>query len=235
MQSFPRMPRSRRKAFVGAKTFDGRPMVVLDRSSKKWMLPGGHVRARESTKSGAIREFFEETGNRALAPMKRVHDKNGVSLYETRVVPGSKEQRVGRFKRRPDKRETADYGFLTKVNGEYVVTDFSGKKKHVNPKSFRKGTLSLASKLGTSRSRSSSGRSMSGKRRRKRPPPILYPDNPKCSKYKDQYGKRTFVRCTSCGTCIPSGMCEGRKRFAGGKWRGWFCMNCVRKYDAVWS
>ena len=64
-------------------------MVVLIDPAKSGCARGTCA-ARESTKSGAIREFFEETGNRALAPMKRVHDKNGVSLYETRVVPGSK-------------------------------------------------------------------------------------------------------------------------------------------------
>lgn len=42
----------------------GKVLMLQKHGSLKWELPGGHVEPSETMKSGAIREFREETGQR---------------------------------------------------------------------------------------------------------------------------------------------------------------------------
>jgi 8-oxo-dGTP pyrophosphatase MutT (NUDIX family) len=55
-----------------ALVFDGRGAVLLIRHSyhapERWMLPGGGMRRGEPAAEAAVREVFEETGCRMLAP-----------------------------------------------------------------------------------------------------------------------------------------------------------------------
>ena len=137
----------RRNAFVAARNVRGDVMVVQDRRTGKWMLPGGRVERGESSERGAVREMWEETGNHPSEFLRHVQSRNGTSLYETRLRPGSRSDRMRRFHRRPDKHETADYGFVNVRGPKFVVTDHRGRVKNSNPVSFRHGTVSHLSSL----------------------------------------------------------------------------------------
>ena len=141
-------------------------MVVQDRRTGKWMLPGGRVERGETSERGARREMWEETGNRPDTSLRHVTSRDGTALYETRLRPGSRSDRNRRFHRRTDRRETSDYGFVNVNNNRLVVTDHRGRVKDANPVSFRHGTVSHLRSLGKRRSASrSSRRSRSGCRR----------------------------------------------------------------------
>ena len=148
-----RSHRSRRNAFVASKNSRGHVMVVRDRRSGRWMLPGGMVNPGESSARGARREMWEETGNATHGPLHRVVRQGGTTLYQTRLRRGSHSDRNRRFHRRSHKNETSDYGFVDVKQKKLVVTDHGGKVKDVNPVSFRRGT---ASHLKSLRKRSSS-------------------------------------------------------------------------------
>ena len=147
-----RSRRSPQSAFVGAKTRDGRVMVVQDRRTGKWMLPGGRMskRDRSSGRRCASREAFEESGMR-LSPfaLTRVGDsRDSCRLYKTRVsLPKTRGNRVRNFQRRSHKNETRDYGFVDPSNAKMVVETWGGKRKDYNPVSFRPGTVSHLRRL----------------------------------------------------------------------------------------
>ena len=127
-------------------------MVVRDRASGRWMLPGGRVGRRERSKRGAARELFEESGHRPGSPLRLVDRRGGTSLYETDLRRHSHAGRNRRFHRRSTPRETADYGFLDPTRSRLVVTDFHGRRKDANPVSFRRGTVSHLRALSPRRS-----------------------------------------------------------------------------------
>lgn len=131
-----------RNAFVAPYDSSGRVMVVQDRQTGKWMLPGGRVNSWEQSRDGGKREFWEETGNHPGSPLQFVERKNGTTLFETTLHNGSHWTRNQRFHRRPDKHETSDYGFVNPRRGHLVVTDFSGRRKDAKPGTFRHGTVS---------------------------------------------------------------------------------------------
>ena len=124
--------RQQRNAFVAPMDSRGNVMVVRDRRSGKWMLPGGRVESGETSAQGAVREMWEETGNKIGGPLRRVE----------RLRPGSRSDRLRRFHRRSHKNETADHGFVNPYKRRLVVKDHRGRKKDVNPVSFRRGTVS---------------------------------------------------------------------------------------------
>lgn len=133
----------RRNAFVASRNARGHVMVVRDRHTGRWMLPGGRVNSWETSAQGARREMGEETGNSPGASLRRVgRSRSGTTLYETRLRPGSHSDRVRRFHRRSHRNETSDYGFVDPRRNRLVVTDHGGRVKDANPVSFRKGTVS---------------------------------------------------------------------------------------------
>ena len=133
--------RKSRRAFVASRDSNGRVMVVRDTRTGKWMLPGGNVDHGESSRVGAHREFWEESGNHTASPLRRIEKRNGTSLFETRLHNGSHSDRVRRFQRRPHKHETSDYGFVDLNKPRLVVTNHRGQRKKANPDSFRFGTV----------------------------------------------------------------------------------------------
>ena len=108
-------------------------MVVRDRASGRWMLPGGRVGRRERSKRGAARELFEESGHRPGSPLRLVDRRGGTSLYETDLRRHSHAGRNRRFHRRSTPRETADYGFLDPTRSRLVVTDFPAAARTPTP------------------------------------------------------------------------------------------------------
>lgn len=42
--------------------YNGDKCLILQKPNKKWQLPGGHVKFKETVKQGLKREVFEETG-----------------------------------------------------------------------------------------------------------------------------------------------------------------------------
>lgn len=144
---------SRRRAFVAAFDPHGRVLVVQDKRTHKWMLPGGNVEPGESSRRGARRELYEESGNRPRRSLRKRHSHNGTTLYTTRLSPGSHASRTQRFHRRTDQHETGDYGYVDVSRSTFVVTDYAGRPKHLHPTTFRAGTVShlkRASSLGGS-------------------------------------------------------------------------------------
>jgi 8-oxo-dGTP pyrophosphatase MutT (NUDIX family) len=119
-------------------------MVVRDRLSGRWMLPGGLRSGREFPNQTARRETREEAGLRLRrSQLQRKVSKNGVTLYAAEnVVPRSRSARRKAFHSRRTKHETSDYGFVDIKSRRLVVTDYAGKRK-AKSGSFRKGTVSL--------------------------------------------------------------------------------------------
>ena len=121
-------------------------LMVQDRNTGKWGLPGGYAEPGERSDQTARRELWEETGIQALGPLRRVRSGRSSALFKMSVRAGSHRSRVQRFKGRRDRGETKDYAYVSlnkrTRGGEFVVTDFSGKRKSVNPTSFRRGTVS---------------------------------------------------------------------------------------------
>ena len=61
-------------------------LLVLRRSGTakwmplRWALPGGHIKAGEKSKTGALRELYEETNIRGKNP-KLLEHQNGTSVW----------------------------------------------------------------------------------------------------------------------------------------------------------
>ena len=110
-------------------------MVVLDRRTGEWMLPGGLAHRGEDAAQTGARETREETGLRlSKRRLRRVSSRNGVSLYEhPAVVSRSRTKRLRQFKRRPHAHETADYGFVRPGTGVLHVETYDGRFKPNGP------------------------------------------------------------------------------------------------------
>lgn len=116
-------------------------MVVRDRHTGSWMMPGGRVDRGESPEAGGRRELFEEAGVRA-GHLERLSNDNGVMLYGTRVhVPRTRSARMRSFARRGTPHETSDYGFVDPTKARMTVTDYHGNPKW-NGQALRRGTAS---------------------------------------------------------------------------------------------
>ena len=128
-------------SFVAPRDARGRVMVVRNRYTGQWMLPGGLANYGEDAHRTGVREMWEETGMRAQSPY-RVQQRRGVSLYDTgRSVSRSHAARVNAFRRRTSRNETDDYGFVDLRDPHLTVTSYTGKSKP-SPHSFRPGTVS---------------------------------------------------------------------------------------------
>lgn len=128
-------------AFVAPRDVHKRVMVVKNRQTGKWMLPGGLANLGEHSYQTAKRETYEEAG---ISPkqMRRVHSdaRKKVSLFNApHAVSQSKHSRRSSFHNRKDRRETSDYGFVDPRARHLRVTSYDGTPKRSN--SFRKGTV----------------------------------------------------------------------------------------------
>lgn len=124
------------------------------------MMPGGYANRGERRSHAASRELFEEAGVRA-SKLRPVSYDGDTAFYTTHVrLPRSRHGRMRMFSERPERgRETKDYGFVDPSSNTLVVTDYSGRVKSRNPRSFRKGTVSQLRKTSARRRRDDVGRS----------------------------------------------------------------------------
>ena len=131
-------------AFVAPRMRDGRVMVVQNRQTGEWMMPGGMAEHNEAPRRTAAREMREETGYRPKSPLRFVTaSRRGISFFETKVdLPRNKKSRRRQFDKRYSRDETSDYGFVDPRRSTLVVTDVTGRRKRSKPTSFRKGTAS---------------------------------------------------------------------------------------------
>lgn len=130
-------------AFTAPRDARGRVMVVKNRRTGEWMLPGGLANPGERSSETAVRETREETG---LTPhmLREVHNnrRHGVKLYDAPgAVTHSRRGRRALFHKRKDRAETSDYGFVDPNSRRLRVTSYDGTRKN-SGSSFRKGTVS---------------------------------------------------------------------------------------------
>ena len=137
-------------AFVAPRDAHGRVMVVKNRRTGEWMLPGGYADGVEIPNQTGRRETREETGlNLRRSQLKRRLSRNGVTFYDTpKVVSRSQSQRRRTFHRRKDKRETSDYGFVVPEKNRLLqVVNYDGSPKKTESMFFRDGTGRLIQSL----------------------------------------------------------------------------------------
>ena len=80
---------------AGCLVWDARGTLLVKSWSGEWALPGGSVNASESSRCGAEREVFEETGLTARTGDLAIVFDNGFHLYWCEV-PASVEPRIHR-------------------------------------------------------------------------------------------------------------------------------------------
>lgn len=135
-----RKQRGNYAAFTAPRDHTGRVMVVRNRRSGEWMLPGGLANLGEHSHETAKRETREESGL-SLGTVRKVHTHDDVALFDApRAVSRSHRRRVATFHNRKDKRETSDYGFVDPHAPVLRVTSYDGRPKE-RSKSFRKGSV----------------------------------------------------------------------------------------------
>ena len=128
-------------AFTAPRDHKGRVMVVKNRYTGDWMLPGGLANLGERSSKTARRETYEEAG---VSPKKlrRVHKHKSVSLFDAPgAVSRSHRKRLASFHKRKDRRETSDYGFVDPSSAMLRVTSYDGTPKRHKSTSFRTGTV----------------------------------------------------------------------------------------------
>lgn len=132
---------SSRNSFIVPIDKHGRAVVAMNRKGQ-WMILGGQRNHGESAERAAVRELMEESGFRPGSGVRHILTKDGTSLFRTRFRDGSRSSRNRRFHNRTDTNETSDYGFVDLHNPEYIVTNYDGTRKNVNPTHFRRGSVS---------------------------------------------------------------------------------------------
>lgn len=68
--------------------YKGDKFLLLQKTNKRWHLPGGHITEHESPKNGLKREVYEETGitNFTFTLLDKI---NKVYLYKGKTVDGN--------------------------------------------------------------------------------------------------------------------------------------------------
>ena len=126
-------------AFTAPRDARGRVMVVKNRRTNEWMLPGGLANLGEHSYETAARETLEEAGVRPVS-MRKVHNRGSVALFDAPgTVSRSKQKRQSQFRNRKDRQETSDYGFVNLGSPTFHVTSYDGTPKQQT--GFRKGTV----------------------------------------------------------------------------------------------
>jgi hypothetical protein len=122
-------------AFIGVEVTVGGVagcLVVRNRVSKKWMMPGGLVDSSDpSLFAAARRELFEESG--LTVETATVQNQN-FFILRTRT-PQSMTDTI--FEKRSDPKETDDYGVAYSVHGQFTVATSNGRTST----DFRGGTV----------------------------------------------------------------------------------------------
>uniref|UniRef100_A0A6C0J5U6 Nudix hydrolase domain-containing protein n=1 Tax=viral metagenome TaxID=1070528 RepID=A0A6C0J5U6_9ZZZZ len=128
---------------------------------RKWMMPGGQIdKTDKNPLMAAIREFKEETGfyryqhkpkhipaNKYFPKITQVEKKpttkdGDIYLYTTEEPQTLSSKRFEYFQTRTSHMETRDYGIAFQYKpGKFVVCNFDGKIKKLNPFKFRGGTI----------------------------------------------------------------------------------------------
>ena len=120
-------------AFIGVEVTVGGVagcLVVRNRVSKKWMMPGGLVDSSDpSLFAAARRELFEEGG--LTVETATVQNQNFFILR----TPQSMTDTI--FEKRSDPKETDDYGVAYSVHGQFTVATSNGRTST----DFRGGTV----------------------------------------------------------------------------------------------
>lgn len=116
-----------------------RVLVLLDKKSKKWMLPGGKIDKPDiSPAHTAFRETLEESGFQInLSNLRKIYNNKTACLYQTIYeFPEDRDTRMLVFQRRGQLnkggswvKETSDYGFAHLENNRFVIKSYSGLNK----------------------------------------------------------------------------------------------------------
>lgn len=130
-----------------------RVMVVQNKRTGEWMIPGGMVDRGEQSHDAARREMQEETGWTASMPLRKVSEKlvhrGRVSLFTTSMSPSdlqSHTHRIRQFHKRSHPHETCDYGFVDlRASDKFQVTSYSGMPKPHSQ--FRPGSIDHLSQV----------------------------------------------------------------------------------------
>ena len=124
-------------AFIGVGLFlDGKYgcLVVRNRKSKAWMMPGGHKdRSDKSFEAAALRELREESG--VVLNKKRYSVTHRSKIFFTATTDIVMTPKI--FDMRTTRGETDAYGIAVYEGSKIVVIDSHGNK-HSN---FRGGTI----------------------------------------------------------------------------------------------
>jgi 8-oxo-dGTP pyrophosphatase MutT (NUDIX family) len=103
-----------RTAFIGVIDENGRCLVVQNKQSKKWMMPGGVVDPNEEFKDAAIRELQEEAGviiKNGPQVMRLTSSDNPCHLYQTVIISADYDFHRA-FANRSTQEETINFGFV---------------------------------------------------------------------------------------------------------------------------
>lgn len=130
---------------------------------RRWMMPGGLIDATDTSPlMAAIREFREETGfyrlkdkpkhipaNKYFPKIIEIKKKHGnIYLYTTEKPQTLSSKKYDYFQNRKSHKETLDYGIAFQYKpGKFVVCNFDGTMKKLNPFKFRRGTIEQLVKL----------------------------------------------------------------------------------------
>lgn len=110
----------------------GRVLVVQDRKTNEWTLPGGCTKIGEEPSKACCRVLHAESGYKTSLVTLRDKDKDcGLFYYgETDFGSLGRAERIRIFKGRADQEETQDYGFARYKHGKVHVQDYSGNLKN---------------------------------------------------------------------------------------------------------
>jgi len=127
-------------------------LVVQDKYSKKWMLPGGKIEENENPFNATLRETKEESGidlnniDGFLDDRIFFHSKNLsgnlASFYIGHVKNNyinDNNYRKQLFNNRTTKNETTDFGYAIILNDKILIVSFYGKLK--KEQSIKTGAL----------------------------------------------------------------------------------------------